>query len=290
MSNSTFRRTAIAAVAVAFASVLAGCGDTDTGGSDTGGATGSGDKVELAHVHGLGVDPADGALYAGSHHGLFRAADGESVTGPVADRVQDFMGFTVAGPGHFLASGHPGPGQDGPSNLGLLESTDGGETWKTRSLSGEADFHSLEYRHDTVYGINAGELLVSTDMENWDARSTPPIADIAVSPDDVDTIVATTEQGPALSTDGGRNFKTLDGAPLLLLVSWADDGTLVGVDPDGVVFVQSAESETFVRGGELPGPPEALHAQDADTIYASAGGALWRSTDGGRSFQPYPAG
>jgi len=289
MSHSTLRRTAIVAAAVVLASTLAACGgDSDTGGSETGGATGIGDQVELAHVHGLGVDPADGALYAGSHHGLFRADEGESVRGPVADRVQDFMGFTVAGPGHFLASGHPGPGQDGPSNLGLLESTNGGQTWQTRSLSGEADFHALEYRHDTVYGINAGQLMISTDMENWETRSTAPMADIAVSPDDADTMVATTEQGPALSTDSGRNFKTLDGAPLLLLLSWADDGTLVGVDPGGVVFVQAAESETFVRSGELPGPPEALHAQDAKTIYAAAGGALWRSTDGGSSFHAYP--
>ena len=289
MTPSTIRRTALAAATVVLASALAGCGgDTDSTRSNT---TDNGDKVDLAQVHGLGVDPADGALYAGSHHGLFRAAEGESVTGPVAGRVQDFMGFTVAGPGHFLASGHPGPGQDGPSALGLLESTDAGETWESRSLSGEADFHALEYRHDTVYGINSmtGELLVSTDLENWETRSTLPIADMAVSPDDADTMVATTEQGPALSTDGGRNFDVLKGSPLLLLVSWADDGTLVGVDPDGVTYLRPGGETNFLRAGTLPGQPEALHAEDAETVYAAAGGALWRSTDGGRSFHPFPS-
>ena len=287
MTPSAFRRPALATASVALASVLAGCGG-DTG---TSGTTGNDDKIELAHVHGLGVDPADDALYAGSHHGLFRAADGESVTGPVADRVQDFMGFTVAGPGHFLASGHPGPDQDGPANLGLLESTDGGQTWQTRSLSGEADFHALEYRHDTAYGINAttGELLVSTDLKTWETRSTLPMADFAVSPSDADTLVATTEQGPALSTDGGRNFEVLDGAPLLLLVSWATDGTLVGVDPDGVTYLRAADATAFIRAGQLPAGPEALYAEDASTLYAAAGGALWRSTDGGRSFHSYPA-
>lgn len=283
MIPSRFRRTALAAAAVALASVLAGCGN-DVGSASNGG------NAELEHVHGLGVDPDSGALYAGTHNGLFRAEDGQPIAGPVADRVQDFMGFTVVGPGHFLASGHPGPDQDGPANLGLLESTDGGQTWETRSLSGQADFHSLEYRHDTAYGINSmtGEFLVSADLENWETRSTVPMADIAVSPDDAETVVATTEQGSARSTDGGRNFEPLDGAPLLLLVSWADDGTLAGVDPEGVVYVRAAGSKSFLRAGELPGPPEAFHAENGDTLYAAADGGLWRSTDAGRSFEPHP--
>lgn len=288
MFTFSARRTSLAAASVALAATIAGCSSTDSTG--TSGATGDGGKVELAHVHGLGVDPADGALYAGSHHGLFRAAEGADVTGPVGGLVQDFMGFTVAGPGHFLASGHPGPGQPGPGSLGLLESTDAGETWKSRSLAGEADFHALEYRHDTVYGINSmtDQLLVSTDMEEWDTRTDLPIADIAVSPEDADTLVATTEDGPALSTDGGRSFDVIDGAPLLLLVSWAQDGTLVGVSPDSVIHVRPNGKTDFVRAGELPGRPEAFHAENADTIYAAADGALWRSTDAGSSFSPFP--
>jgi hypothetical protein len=38
-----------------------------------GAASTAGTGVEVAHVHGLGVDPADGTLYAGTHHGLIRA-------------------------------------------------------------------------------------------------------------------------------------------------------------------------------------------------------------------------
>lgn len=40
----------------------------------------------------------------------------------------DLMGFTVAGPDRFLASGHPGPGADLPEPLGLVESRDGGQS------------------------------------------------------------------------------------------------------------------------------------------------------------------
>lgn len=253
---------------------------------------GPGSATDLEHVHGLGVDPADGSLHAGSHHGLFRVdEDSGTVSGPLGDRVQDFMGFTVAGPDHFLASGHPGPGQDGPGSLGLIESTDGGKTWTSRSLAGEADFHALEYRHGKAYGANAmtGELMVTDDMETWETRSAVPLADLAVSPTDADTIVATTGDGPAISTDGGRTFDLIDAAPLLLLVSWAEDGTLVGIEPSGVVHTSADGADTFEEAGALGAEPEALHAEAEGAVYASAGGRLWRSEDGGRTFARYPS-
>lgn len=83
----------------------------------------------LSHVHGLGVNPADGKLYAASHQGVFRI-DGESA---VRQGVfQDTMGFTVVGSDRFLASGHPDPKNSAPLKpgmqplLGLIESTDKG--------------------------------------------------------------------------------------------------------------------------------------------------------------------
>lgn len=68
--------------------------------------------VELSHVHGLGVDSADGQLYAGTHYGLIRVPeDGDPTL--VGEVKHDFMGFTVVGPDHYLASGHPGQGTAG---------------------------------------------------------------------------------------------------------------------------------------------------------------------------------
>jgi photosystem II stability/assembly factor-like uncharacterized protein len=241
--------------------------------------------AELEHVHGLGVDPAEDTLYAGTHYGLFRLPEKGEAT-RIADRVQDFMGFTVAGPDHFLASGHPGEGQDGPASLGLIESTDGGQTWQSLSLAGEADFHALEYRHGRVYGLNAmtGEFMVSADKKNWDTRTNLPMADFAVSRDDPQVILATTEQGLARSEDGGRSFSLVRDAPLMLLVSWADDGTLVGLGPEGTVYVSNDGGEAWEERAHLDGSPEALAAVNESEIYAAAGGAVLASTDGGRNF------
>ena len=239
----------------------------------------------FGHVHGLGMDPADAALYAGTHYGLFRISE-DGGSSRVADRVQDYMGFTVVGPHHFLASGHPGKGQDGPSSLGLIESTDAGQTWRPLSLAGKADFHALEARHGLVYGFNAitGRFMVSQDTKTWDVRSTLPLADFTVSPADADLVVATTEQGLARSDDGGRTFRVIKGAPLLLLVNWSDDSTLVGAAPDGTIYASSDDGASWQRRGSLEAAPEALQAISKDLIYAATGEGVLTSTDGGRSF------
>jgi photosystem II stability/assembly factor-like uncharacterized protein len=247
---------------------------------DTGTTTAS--PAAMAHVHGLAVDPADGQLLAGTHFGAFRiGADGElEQFGP----TQDFMGFSVAGPGHYLASGHPGAGQSGPGNLGLIESTDGGKSWETVSLAGKADFHTLKARHGRVYGHSGEQLMVSEDKKSWDERARIALVDLAVSPDDVDTIVVTTQQGLGISTDGGKSFQGLPNAPLLALLAWTDEGMLVGVDPDGGVHVSDDGGQTWSERGSAGGQPAALAATDSQIFVATAEGSVVESSDGGKTF------
>jgi hypothetical protein len=143
-----------------------------TGGDGNGGGgTHSGSGSDLAHVHGLGVNPKDGTLYIATHTGLFRAPPGRRTVTRVGDTEQDVMGFSVVGPDRFLGSGHPGPGQSAPPNLGLIRSADAGRSWQPVSLLGDADFHVLRSQGDTVYGFNAltGALMVSRDGgRSWD--------------------------------------------------------------------------------------------------------------------------
>jgi hypothetical protein len=241
-------------------------------------------------VHGVGLNPADSTVYAGTHHGLFRVpVQGTPIR--VADRVQDFMGFTVVGPNHFLASGHPASGSLGPSSLGLIESTDGGLTWTSLSLAGKADFHALQARHGRVYGYNSmtGAFMVSEDRKTWETRTTLAMADFVVSPTDPDVVVATTAQGLVRSEDGGRSFAPM-AAPVLLLISWPDDGALVGVTPEGVVQLSSDKGATWQQRGTIQGSPEALEAVSGDVIYAAADATITVSSDGGRTFAALGSG
>jgi hypothetical protein len=77
----------------------------------------------VSHVHGLGINPADGSLIVATHYGSFRIPrDGDEAV-RIGDSFQDTMGFTVAGPDHFLGSGHPdlaGARAGRPSRLGLI--------------------------------------------------------------------------------------------------------------------------------------------------------------------------
>ncbi|MGH2716218.1 MAG: F510_1955 family glycosylhydrolase, partial [Thermoleophilaceae bacterium] len=151
------------------------------------------------HVHGLGVNPADGALYIATHTGMYRVAEGERKAERVADRYQDTMGFTIVGPNRFLGSGHPDLRDDLPPLLGLIESTDAGESWEPISLLGEADFHVLRFGGNRVYGYDASNdrLLVSADRgRTWNELERPGLlVDLAVDPSNERRIVATSEEG-----------------------------------------------------------------------------------------------
>lgn len=268
-------------VALAIAGVLLTAGCAAAAGDAPAGPDGG--DLTLEHVHGLGVDLADGALYAGTHYGLLRVSqDGELTR--VGDRVQDFMGFTVVGPEHYLASGHPGEGQSGPANLGLIESTDGGATWTTLSLAGQADFHALDAARGAIYGYSGGRLLVSEDGNEWIDRGQMEIADLAVDPYVSSRIVVTTEEGLALSEDGGETFSVVPDSPVLLLVDFslsADEA--VGITPDGVVHASTDGGQSWTERGTVGGRPEALGV-DSEDVYVAVDGAILVSTDGGATF------
>jgi hypothetical protein len=248
------------------------------------------DDPGVEHVHGLGINPADDSLIVATHTGSFRIpADGDHAA-RIGDSFQDTMGFTVVGPDHFLGSGHPdvaGMQAGQPGRLGLIESTDGGATWTSLSLSGEVDFHGLADAHDQVYGWDSGtgRFMVSTDRHEWDTRSTLDLFGFAVDPDDPDHIVAAGPAGLVESTDGGRTW-TARGGPQLLTISWPAEGGLWGADPGGVVWHQAGAE--WERTGTLPGEPQALLAT-ADVLYAAAHDdngvtGIYRSTDDGRTW------
>ncbi|MFF3837581.1 F510_1955 family glycosylhydrolase [Streptomyces sp. NPDC001930] len=239
----------------------------------------------LSHIHGLGLRGDN--LYVATHQGIYTPdADGSPV--PVGDRRDDFMGFTVTADGHFLASGHPAPGADGPADLGLVASTDSGRTWREKSLAGKVDFHALDTARDaTVYGYDSanGLLRVSADGVTWDDRAALRALDIAVSPADPGTVLASTESGVARSTDGGRTFAPGAGRVLAYL-SWGAPDALFGVDPDGVLFRGTGGGAGWTRVSTVPGgAPQALTVVDARRLFVATGDGVYESRDAGRTFE-----
>lgn len=239
------------------------------------------------HVHGLGVNPGDGALFVATHAGLYRlaAAGGEAVR--VADSRHDLMGFAVVGADRFLGSGHPDPRDDLPHELGLVESRDAGKSWEAVSLAGEADFHVLRSHAEGLYAYDAvgGRLLVSGDGgASWSEQTVPgPLYDLVVDPGDGRHLLATGETGLHRSRDGGRTWR-LELAVTGLL-AWPAPDALYLVDPAGRVALSTDAAGSFEPVGELGGPPAAFAAESVHELYAAVHeGPIVGSSDGGASW------
>ena len=284
------RLTQIGAAVVGLLVVAAAAVGLSTGGDDSARSTPGGTPPEtesIADVHGLGVNPADKALYIATHHGLFRSAPGESSATRVDGPDQDLMGFSVAGPDRFVASGHPGPNMDAPGNLGFIESMDRGRTWKTLSLSGEADLHLLRASGDTAYAYD-GTFRVSADGgRSWQEREAPDdLVDIAIDPADADHILASTGSGVSVSTDGGRTWQdTTLKKPVLL--AWTERSRPFAIEGGGRVHSSSDGGSKWKAGGTYQGEPAAFAADASRTMYVAQGdGSVDASVDGGRTWQP----
>lgn len=138
------------------------------------------------HVHGLGVNPSDGALMVATHSGLFRLARGDRTLRRVGDLRQDTMGLTVVGPDRFLGSGHPDARTSDPPQLGLIESRDAGRSWRSVSLRGDADLHALAAHSHIIYAFDSlsGQLIASASGgRSWTGRRSPgPVVALALDP------------------------------------------------------------------------------------------------------------
>jgi hypothetical protein len=282
-------RRAITVIAATTLTVAA-CGDDAAPSAERASGGPAGEHPGMVHVHGLGIDPADDSVYVATHHGLFRLSD----TGPelVGTDTHDLMGFTVAGPGHFYASGHPTLDDDAfrrpdhPPLLGLIETTDAGETWRPLSLLGEADFHALTVSHGTIWGHDAttGRLLASTDGRTWEHRAQldDVVLALAVNPTDPQVLVTTTPDAHLLSTDGGRTWTPAE--PALAFASWDTITEILwGIDSSGTLWTSPDAQHWEPQATTVDGHPEALVASAGSVVVATSAG-IHQSTDGGTTW------
>lgn len=265
---------------------MAACGESE---APSAAAPGPQDPGPI-HIHGLGLNPADDSLFIATHTGLFRAAPGADRSRRVGGGYQDTMGFTIVGPDHFLGSGHPEPDADLPPFLGLIESRDGGRSWRALSLEGEVDFHVLEAAGKRVYGYGSDfatrepRFLSSADGgRTWRRLEAPePLVSLALSPDDPDELLASGQRGLHRSADGGRTWTAVD-APGAGLLAWTRSGTVL-VDFGGDVW-HARSSGRWRPAGTVGGEPAAFdHTPEGDLLVALHDGVVKHSTDAGRSW------
>jgi hypothetical protein len=280
-------------VAVVLGGLLIGAAAYAFGRGDDDGSSASSGTADAGpvHVHGLGINPADRSLLIATHTGMYRVARNAKTAVRIGESRQDTMGFTVAGPDHFLGSGHPdieeAVARDLPGHLGLIESRDAGRTWRTVSLLGEADFHVLRFAGERVYGYDASNdrLLVSRDKgRSWREVSRPaPLLDVAVDPADGRHIVAAGDGGLYESGNEGRVWKRL--APRIGLLAWPSPQRLYLVDTEGSVQRSADRGRRWTDIGNIAGEPAAFLAQTEQELYVALhDGTIKQSRDGGRTW------
>lgn len=280
LSSTGSRRTRTAGLAAAAVLLLPACGE-EAPAPDA--ASSPVSPEAFGHVHGLAVDPGTDELLLAGHHGLF------DLSGEQPQKIggtNDYMGFAVAGPGHYYASGHPGDGSEMPNPMGLIESTDGGETWEALSRQGESDFHAMAVSSEGIVGFD-GTLRFTPDGQQWaEAEEQIQPAHLAAFPE-APVVLATTQEGVQRSTDGGGTWELPDNAPVLLVTGFAGPDIAVGVDPDGVVHVSRDAGRTWEQPGGQVGQPAAVAADVVDDelhVWVATENGVEFSDDGGTSF------
>lgn len=280
---------AIAAAGATTALVLTGCGQSDSKKSATGQAPQASSAAALPsqHVHGIARDPGTNIVNLATHDGLFTLEPNGrwQQKGPTID----LMGFAVDAEGTYFASGHPDPSTGIPQPAGLLSSQDGGKTWVSLSRGGESDFHALTASARGVVGYD-GTLRFSSDRRSWkEGKLAAAPRSLAVSPDG-SRVMATTEQGLLSSVDNGRTWSAIEGAPLLLLVAWADNKSAAGISPDGKVAMTSDAGKTWKTTASTLSNPMAMAFTSmpggGTEILAATPAGVVSSGDSGKTFAP----
>lgn len=274
-SGKRLRMTGLAAAVLFMATACGqqGAAQSDESPHSEGSSAG---ENPFGHVHGLAFDENTEQLLLATHNGLFDvAADPIVKISPTID----LMGFAVAGEKQYYASGHPGPGSDLPNPVGLIESTDGGKTWQELSRQGQSDFHAMAVSDEGVIGFD-GALRLTPDGEEWSE------ADVQIQPANLaaflggSIVLATTEEGIQRSTDGGLTWSLINNPPILLLTTFADAETVVGIAPDGTVHLSSDAGQSWKETGGSTNPPSAIAASMDD----ENGLRIWVATEKGIEF------
>lgn len=269
----------------------------------------SGDTID--HMHGLTYSN-DGSIYIGTHEGMISSMDQGNTWNTVSSYDFDFMGFHTLSNGDMITSGHPGPKTDLPNPLGVMKSTDNGETWDSVALLGKIDFHIMasDYNNpNIIYGLNQmgeGEygagIFKSTDGgKEWEKVVPQGLPDdlhkvysLISIPESENTLLAGTENGVMRSEDGGETWVMHDSELFITafsvipndtkdLISYSitqDDAAVMISKDDGVTWEKLGLNLGQDAGNYISVNPENLE----QIIVSTFNNSVFVSEDGGQNW------
>jgi len=216
------------------------------------------------HLHGAAVDDA-GDLFAATHDGVWRVGGDGSVS-RAGSSGDDFMGFAITSATGWFASGHPGAESTMTDPMGLITSTDRGETWSVLSRAGVSDFHALAASNTLIVGFDGKQLLRSTDGGKAWNPATAAITPASLALVD-STLLATTKSGLLRSSDQGDTFESVPDAPPGLVLLSSRASALWALDTQERLWVSADAGTTWSARGSAPGA-QAIAAVDEGSAFA----------------------
>lgn len=262
--------------------------------------------LKVDHIHGLGYPASGDAFMLASHHGPVMYEDG--VWKETKTEKHDYMGFHAVSDG-FVSSGHPEPGSDYENPLGLLKSTNLGESFEQYAFEGEIDFHYLGASYETgrIYVFNQmpvegmengffytddlGESWETMAMEGFDAQQ---MSNISAHPTEADTVAIGTERGVYASDDGGKSFElAVEGVYTTYVMQGTDAAYIAELKDDKMVLhkkdLASGEGEALVIP-ELTAENSIIFMAQHPTntkelTFATLQNDVYQSTDGGATWE-----
>lgn len=225
------------------------------------------EPVVLTHIHGMGYVKEGRALFA-AHDGLKAYENGH--WSAVAGDKHDYMGFAAVR-GGFFSSGHPAPGSRLKEPLGLVTSSNEGQSLELLALHGQTDFHLLAASYDTgtvyVYNPQPTETIKSVGLyytrdqgktwtfagEGLKGGAKEPSA-LAVHPSQDSVAALGTVNGLYLTSDYGKTFiQSLPGIQITALYYTPAGNLIVGGYQDGAVLMElDADGKSASRQWKLP--------------------------------------
>ncbi|HDX9623795.1 F510_1955 family glycosylhydrolase [Bacillus cereus] len=257
---------------------------------------------KIEHIHGIGYVGNVPGVSIATHSGIKVYQNGKWLE--TATQLHDYMGFQATKNG-FFASGHPEPGANLKNPLGLMKSSDGGNTLEKLAFYGESDFHNLAvgYNTEAIYLYNErpnsklqqGFYFSTNNGQDWKNSKlkglSSTVHSFSVHPDQSSVVAVSTKDGVYLSTDYGNTFELFSKSLESTAVTLSNEDVIYAPINTQIVTKKSiaTNEETNIQIPLLDSKDAIIYISQnpqnaAEIVFATMKANVFLSTDEGKTW------
>ena len=258
---------------------------------------------KIAHIHGIGYAGNMPGISIATHSGIKVYQNGKWFE--TTTQLHDYMGFQATKNG-FFASGHPEPGANLKNPLGLMKSSDGGNTLEKLAFYGESDFHNLAvgYNTEAIYLYNErpnsklqqGFYFSTNNGQEWKNSKlkglSSTIHTFSVHPDQASVVAVSAKDGVYLSTDYGNTFELLSTSLESTAVTLSNEDVIYAPINKQIITKKSiaTNEETNIQTPSLDAKDAIMYISQnpqnsAEIVFATLKANVFLSTDEGKTWK-----